>query len=57
MIAATLAMSAGLFVVGRKADPMGMGIREGLAITTLVWIVASFCAGIGIALSRHQAPI
>ena len=51
MLGATLGLATGLLLIGRKADPLGMGIREGLAITTLIWIVASLCASIGITLA------
>ena len=45
-IAAGLAFSAALFLLGRDADYADMGVREAFAVVTFSWVVASAVGGL-----------
>ena len=45
-IAAGLAFSAALFLIGRDADYTDMGVREAFAVVTFSWVVASAVGGL-----------
>ena len=48
MIGVSLAVAWGLLFAGRKAQGSDLGIREGIAITSAVWVIASLLSCIGI---------
>ncbi|MHC5067654.1 MAG: TrkH family potassium uptake protein, partial [Planctomycetota bacterium] len=57
MLAAYTGIGGGLLWIGRRSDPSHMGIREGIAVTALIWLLASFIAGFSIELSTSASLV
>ena len=54
MIAASLTVGCSLIFLGRKAQGDELGIREGIAVTSAVWIIGSLLSAIGIRLATPE---
>lgn len=57
MIATALSTAALLLVAGRRAEADDLSIREGIAITSLVWIIGSLIGAIGLRLATPQITV
>lgn len=54
MIATALLVAGALLIKGRHAQVKDLSIREGIAITSLVWVVASLIGAVGIRLATPE---
>ena len=54
MLAATLCVAGTLIFCGRKSKGHELGIREGIAVTSAVWIIASLLGAIGTRLATPE---
>lgn len=57
MVAVASIMAAVMLYAGRKAQPQDLSIREGIAITSLVWVVGSLIGAIGLRLSTPDITV
>lgn len=55
-MATGLAVGLALLLTSRRADPASLGLREGLAITTITWVAGSALAAIGLWLDVDGLP-
>lgn len=56
MCAATVVVGTALWLAGRHGRSEDMGLIEGVAVTTLVWLLGSLLAGIGLWLTAPDTP-